>query len=1237
MDPLNTLSASGTNLAPFDSIDLAAGVGALQLVPENAGRLYSLEIAASLIAELEPLPGRPVMSSPRWRRLLDGPDAKLAVGMTFEAPYENSFVDEVVFDGASYRFLPGLEDEAIHTIRALTNAVLAMGQMQPTRKYASQARTLCHSALAVSDLVCRRAELNRGCLPGQGVGGAVVVPSGERFTALKRAVTFPTEDLSDLLRSIGADLDDLAPLVAYQGQVPIALSPMNFLPHITMPIVRDQQRFVVIGPQAIVARLRHALIRLAMDMGLVDELAAAYRSEGLDTIRRSLKLLDSLPVGVPSSEENALAGDTVVSEFFTIDSDKVLHALFVSDDLQAYSVSDPLGTWPTDALSEVIAQRLEFVERLLLGSRPAPVGILHCVLIQGIGRHFRAFVSGSGLFSASDLLTMTVGDLSTIANLEAGSKLRLWQFARANNRLRQTTSVFHQSMLDQYEYWRSKGYSYYPTDDLPRNFLSIEAGGAGRLRREVQRTRDFHGVSHPHTDAIVEVARVSDDHRQPIYFPLRKINRYEQLLAELSSGTFWITSVDEIKDSRYGRLYSEIAEMLAYWLWQLDEGLIELALFKPSRDAPINIQIELEPDPLWLGGSGAAVLEPAFRTDVRDDAKLVFWFGPGTVQLLESTDNDGERQILRVLLRKFEELATLRGNSIGALLSSDCIENLLARFAPLGLKKKLFFVRSFGNPLLDDTNLPQFRTVQEFDEEELLDSVGSFAKNALGLDTGPIPRDQRTTLINTIVDFLFGELKNLIAQHSPEDLLESLISAHEAVLTHQKRRAITISSQLACFCGETFAEKLGRDLADASAAATASRVLLEYCTAQPPQGTDQLSQSAYDRMLALVSEIQEWAFLSDQIRYGLADHTLEMLPTDRIGIHRQKFLEAREMFWAAYVEGEVDRQVVEFRQDQARVDPSTDDELETATRAEFRLPQSALLNFLMALIGVHAQTDSAAKTELYHDLTAKLASALEWREDDVRTALAQFSAYPRESFIKPPPPFSQRDVLPWNFSRRLSYLHKPLLVRKYGVADHVLWGDRSVYLAALNLRELCSSPRFEANSPEMKRLIGKRRNTSADEFNDRVAVVFNQVTAHVNVRVKKIGKSRIQRPNGQDLGDIDVLVALPTLRKLLAIETKDLAIARTPAELGHEIESVFGTASRRSSAVDKHLERTNWLRDHLIEVLDTFSLPNHDVGRWVVEPMLVTNLESLGPHLVRQRLRVESIQQLKRELNQSTT
>ena len=81
---------------------------------------------------------------------------------------------------------------------------------------------------------------------------------------------------------------------------------------------------------------------------------------------------------------------------------------------------------------------------------------------------------------------------------------------------------------------------------------------------------------------------------------------------------------------------------------------------------------------------------------------------------------------------------------------------------------------------------------------------------------------------------------------------------------------------------------------------------------------------------------------------------------------------------------------------------------------------------------------------------------------------------------------------------------------------------------------------------------------------------------------------RIADPNGLALGDIDVLAWHPVTRTVLAVEAKDFEVARTPAEMSHEIAKLFlGKQGKKveRSTVDKHARRIDWLSANLADVL----------------------------------------------------
>jgi hypothetical protein len=75
-------------------------------------------------------------------------------------------------------------------------------------------------------------------------------------------------------------------------------------------------------------------------------------------------------------------------------------------------------------------------------------------------------------------------------------------------------------------------------------------------------------------------------------------------------------------------------------------------------------------------------------------------------------------------------------------------------------------------------------------------------------------------------------------------------------------------------------------------------------------------------------------------------------------------------------------------------------------------------------------------------------------------------------------------------------------------------------------------------------------------FNREIADLYREVPGlMVKERVENIGRLTIARPNGDKLGDVDVLVADPGRRVLEAVDTKNLAAGRTPMEIAPGAEA----------------------------------------------------------------------------------
>jgi len=260
-------------------------------------------------------------------------------------------------------------------------------------------------------------------------------------------------------------------------------------------------------------------------------------------------------------------------------------------------------------------------------------------------------------------------------------------------------------------------------------------------------------------------------------------------------------------------------------------------------------------------------------------------------------------------------------------------------------------------------------------------------------------------------------------------------------------------------------------------------------------------------------------------------------------------------------------------------------------------------------------------------LINELSQSLGWEARKVELGINLLTISPRPDFINPPG--AKEKSYPWRFNRAWSHLRRPL-VRTGCEPDSVTWwGNRHVIHALRNLTQLCLGGRLKASSLELKQVIGRWREREAKAFEESVARIITEMTGvPAKVRLKKVGKCRLLG-GGQDLGDIDVLAVIPQRCVLLPIECKNLALARTPAEIQHQLEELVHGSSDESSTIEKHLARTQWVENNLDEILmQCFSIQRK--GRWKVKPILVSDSELHAPYIESIPFPVLSIETLKK-------
>lgn len=137
----------------------------------------------------------------------------------------------------------------------------------------------------------------------------------------------------------------------------------------------------------------------------------------------------------------------------------------------------------------------------------------------------------------------------------------------------------------------------------------------------------------------------------------------------------------------------------------------------------------------------------------------------------------------------------------------------------------------------------------------------------------------------------------------------------------------------------------------------------------------------------------------------------------------------------------------------------------------------------------------------------------------------------------------------------------------------------------------------------------KLGNARVDEFNKEIADLFRGAGfIEVYENITEIGRMRLQRANGEPIGDIDVLIIDRSKKVLLAIEVKDFEFARTPAELSNEKAKLL---DGEDSAASHHGERLKFLTDELPHVLIELDVTESPVD-WQVHGAIVTSVDLMA-------------------------
>jgi hypothetical protein len=1201
--------------AELDGPSLAVSAAALQLMPENIPYLVRAQRLAAIGVALPARPGLQPLSTTRLRALLKHPLISGDEVRAQEDPYEELYVEEIAFHGGPRLVLQGLTSHSAHTARMLLQAIFGSPPGSFPERYVRESRLLAEAVLSLSHAMCCKADLRRGLAPARAQHDSPVVPGRARLAELRSSAMFTVDELH---RGLPDAVQTLQEWITEAGGHRLDLgSDVTDNGLVVRPLLRHGSDVIVANPGELASALRHHLIILAESHGCRESLAEAFRRTAAGVCGELLTHVQALPRGTSLPGPDPF----VLLQAFDGASGTIIDVGVLTDDLADYDPDQPFGYWNIPNAGRPLQDALD---------PPGPARddderTLRLAVTDDVARIYMIGLEPSR--RSGPLLTVPLNELEVMIDLDAQDPLFLWRFAQANERFHEQSHVLEWSVLDAYSIYKKNDYSFYLSDERPPTMVDIEVGSGLSLRAEARRRHDRHHILGPGGRTFVEVMSLYGTETAPIYF-CHPRHATIAMAVELTEATVWVQYAPEPNAAVRGFLFTML-EAAAYWIWQLELASPGLAARTAGATGRLRVIITPDDSARWmqvLTGQTPDPPDPIPDSEEEAAASCVSASVTSPEEITVTVLADRAAVLLSGTNMADRQLAAALARALAPGDPEERADALTREIAPAGLKRMIQIARS--NDILLVPSEVSVRTVQPAVTATTLDDLGRWLTSQ-GLSTGPITSDARTRVLGQAVEYHFQRLGEIIAGLSSEGLMSFLLSQDEALLHDNATRAQRLPSQLACFGPNSLrAQDLLADEGKSVQAAVASRYLIEYAAATPPEGSAPINLMIYDDLLAIAAELISRATLSDAIHYGFAQVELSMLPSGRLGISlgdryaagtRAVATAEAETRHAQALEpvSATDTPQPEDSADHPAADAATRTRVDEAVRAEFGFTLTQVIDGLAALASISSAGESDQHSEPVGQVRSRLGDLPGWDEGVVEAFLGKLTLRPRSNFLSPGP-----DVYPWRYNRDLSYIRRPLVeITGPSGEPWLLWGPRRTWFAARYWTELVFAGRLKGTTQAMKTLMGTIRQNQNKAFERDVEMVLCQsgmpVTANT---VKRIGGQRLLSSDGADLGDIDAIALDPDSKIVVVAEAKDFELARTPAELANEAEALL---VGEKSAVHKLGRRADWVHSHMPIVLRHFAITGSAAG-WKVLPVIVTSRKLISPSVLTAKISVVS-------------
>lgn len=1157
----------------YNIYDFIAKLSALNIVPENQNKCIVFDYIINMILceDSEDFCSENRMSNNMFQNIINK-SMSLPISSGID-PIESPFIYRISFHG-NFRIFTGIDRNLGYNLQHFLNVLfLNNSTLADNKEFIDRCRLMSTFILDISENIANTINYDITDLTHYEQSN-ITFPNSCKMKQMLSSIIITNEIIDSYLPLKEQDV-----IFSTFKTTNLDYSRDNYS-FFYAPFIRNTNNdAIILNPAMLGSFLINYILVLANEYGIYNELVNAYNDEMWKNCMRHLIDLGHFPIDLDKYDLTNIDTDYFKDSLLSACDRRLIWVRFFCDNGDNFNRYDMYET--------CFINKSEESERWTkIKNEFSLIPLEHIYFITIICSFSRGMMNLSNEVPYERDITITPFELKCISINEKNHNLFIPRYIESKMNVNFMNLPFNME-LDQISQYTANDYSFYFSDNVDVRTANCFTG-FGDAIDYINKALIEENSMLVHYPGCIYLKQIYIIDKKRNIYKTRNLKKLLERVVIIQDLKIWVTAPVNSDDSKM--ILSTLTDFISYWIAELKDVFICRNI--NFSDYVIQISLSDEIQKYYDRDLLHSEINISENLSIMvQNNKLFLKIGAKPVASLSEKSNHFEKQLMEIILASILNLSDLDPQS----------EKILNSKFSNPLKKKVFCIDPLDKPYLKPIHNGLFRIVPVECTEKLLDELGDYLKEIKKIPLGKINDDNKVNLCNDIVDYLFNKLTNDIKCYNCTYIAKRLCFDLEVIMYAMMLKQMRYSYDIACYPEKI--EIIDKEFFNINKSSLAMKFLLEYIAAEPHKGKKIIDEMEYEYLLAICSLIIDWSQKSDLYQYKIINSEMIMLDSNRIGMDKTAEKALNRINTSASVKKlRVNSNPYIEKYYPEKILSIVPDELDTAFIDEFGYSFTNLTNTVYDLVALSEESEQGLRGIEADTLIDQVSNDTEISPEITRRIIYDLSLKERESYLKPPKGYTKNDIWPWKFNRRLSFTRRPLI----DIDGIIYYGQRQLYHSLMYIINLISNGKFHAKDDgKLKVVLGKIADKRGNEFNDLVAYRIKGLkNVLCDSKVKKINGKRIASHDKKDIGDIDVLIILPKMKKIIVSEVKDFSFSKNPYEIQQEYKKVFSDEDGKLGYLSKHKRRVEWVKQHIDDVIKHYRL--QESKKWkVIDTMIL--------------------------------